>query len=118
MTQPSPAATELAAEVARVLADTIAALQRASDGARVFSIAEAAERLNMAPRTLEQMCRAGIVTHTKIGRSRGLTAKQIEIEIARNEQRGVDATPAEDEMEQARRLTLNSGARRGAGRAA
>ena len=78
MSDASTLAMQVAEEVTRMLTAAIAAYHRDEAGARVFSLAEAADRLHMSERTLTLGCRAGDITHTKIGKFRGMTATQIE----------------------------------------
>jgi AraC-like DNA-binding protein len=112
---PTSIAAEVAAEVTRLLTAAIAAYHRDEAGARVFSLAEAAERLHMSERTLTLGCRAGEITHTKIGKFRGLTAAQIEQYAAENTVS--NGGPAQDEVAQAVALSRQS-ASRGTRRAA
>lgn len=113
MAEPTP--DEILAErIAALLDRALSTLHRDETGARVFPIEDAAERLNMSSRTLAHWCREGLVDHTKIGRFRGLTARQIDIVAARHEQQGTDGPlPASsDEMHEAVQMSRKSAARR------
>ena len=110
---------ELAARVAALLDQALSRLKHYDTGARVFPLDEAAGRLNMSARTLEQWCRAGQIDHTKIGKFRGLTAQQIDRVVADHAvSKGTPAATADDELAVARETSLKAAARRTSGRAA
>ncbi len=114
MTDLSPADTDrLALTVAALLDQALSKLRRDETGARVYPISEAAVRLNMSDRTLEQWCRDGVVVHTKIGRFRGLTAHQIERVIADHETSKGTRSPSaiDDELAAARAASSNAARR-------
>lgn len=124
MAEPTPEVKSLVAavtvEMTRLFAETIAAYHRDEAGARVFSLAEAASRLNnMSEQKLTLECRAGKAAHTRIGKFRGMTAAQIERYAAQHSVFD-DATPQTpaSEVATAIEMTRQSGARRGRGQAA
>jgi hypothetical protein len=119
MTQPTTDEI-LADRIATILEKALSTLIRDETGARVFSIDEAAERLNMAPRTLAILCRRKLVTHTRIGRSPGLTAQQIDVVAARHVVEGTaNPLPSDvDEMQQAIQMSRSPASRRRSRRAA
>jgi hypothetical protein len=110
---------EIATDAARIVAAELRAVidgyLRDQAGARVFSLKEAAERLNnMSEQKLTLECRAGKVAHTRIGKFRGMTASQIE-RYAADHAVCDDATPQTPESEVAAAIAMSrqSGARRG-----
>ena len=110
---------QLAERVAALLDQALSKLMRDDTGARVFPIDEAADRLNMSARTLEVWCRTGQVDHTKIGKFRGLTAKQIDRVAADHAVlKGAPAVSADDELAVAREASLKTAARHTRGKAA
>lgn len=79
---------------------------------RVYSLEEAAREARVSLRLLTKECRAGLVEHFRKGRSRGMTARQINAYIAANSGRGKPAEgKPKDEFAQIRESSLKGSAR-------
>lgn len=97
----SPLDSVHADEVARYLAER---------NSRVYSLKEVAEMTGFAERSLELKCRAGSIKHTREGRRRGLTMRQIELLVKSCETGGDDSEPI-DEMAEARSMSRPAASR-------
>lgn len=110
-------ATAVAAEVARLLTTAISAYMRDDDGAWVYPLSEAAERLHMSEQRLTLECRGHVpgvkVAHTQIGKFRGMTGEQIKRYAAQHAVND-DAAPAAptSDLAAAIAMTQRSGAAR------
>lgn len=107
----------MASPLEGVRADDIARYL-AERNSRVYSLDEVAEMTGFSLRSLERKCRQGKLKHIHEGRKRGMTLRQIDLLVECFETGVTDTSSGFDELEEARRQTLLSGARRGSANAA
>jgi hypothetical protein len=107
-------------EAARLLSIALERYVTTDAGERVFPLREVAEMTGMSHRALLDDCRADKLEHVHRGDLRGMTRRQVAILVGRYSRGGDLEAPGRkpDELDVARQMSRNSGAKRGRRRVA
>jgi hypothetical protein len=88
--RPERGARYSASDVALILSTVMERQGTLGEDLRVYTLKEVAELTHFSHRVLEHLCRQDVIEHVRLGRKRGMTARQIGVLILRFSQGGDD----------------------------